>query len=115
MTDPDFDGLRTEREYARYRRCSTRTIERERANGTGCAYIRIGARILYRRADIERFIDAHRISRSDFSEESRNVPGGPGNLTSELDRHAAAPASDPFSPSRNRGRARKVANKLIAP
>jgi len=57
------DRLLTEREYAEYRRCSTRTIERERAVGEGAPYVRIGRRILYRRADIDRFVDAHRIMR----------------------------------------------------
>jgi hypothetical protein len=51
--------LLTPPEYARQRRCSLRTLDRERATGTGCPYVRLGARILYRRADIERYIDAH--------------------------------------------------------
>ena len=53
------DNLLTSREFARYRRCSLRTLDRERAEGMGCPYVRLGARILYRRADIERYIDAH--------------------------------------------------------
>ena len=60
-----FDSeLLTPQEYARYRRCSLRTLDRERALGTGCPYVKIGARILYRRSDIERFFDSH--ARSDF-------------------------------------------------
>jgi hypothetical protein len=51
--------LMTPQEYARYRRCSLRTLDRERAVGQGCPYVRIGNRILYRRGDIERFIEAH--------------------------------------------------------
>jgi hypothetical protein len=51
--------LLTPHEYARYRRCSIRTLDRERAEGRGCAYVRIEGRVLYRRADIERFIEAH--------------------------------------------------------
>lgn len=71
MTDDDIaDRLLTQREYARYRRCSVRTIERERAVGTGCPYVRIGARILYRLADVDRFIDAHRIGGSDLPNRS---------------------------------------------
>ncbi len=55
---PDFAFLTTE-EYAQLRRCSVRTVERERANGDGCPYVRLGSRILYRRADIDRWIEQH--------------------------------------------------------
>ena len=51
--------LLTPQEYARYRRCSLRTLDRERSEGKGCPYVRLGARILYRRSDIERYIEAH--------------------------------------------------------
>lgn len=60
------DRLLTQREYAEYRRCSIRTIERERAVGAGCPYVRIGVRILYRPADIDRFVNAHTIGGSDL-------------------------------------------------
>jgi hypothetical protein len=74
MTDKDIaDRLLTQREYARYRRCSIRTIERERAVGTGCPYVRIGARILYRFADVDRFVDAHRIGVSDLPKGGRTI------------------------------------------
>jgi hypothetical protein len=64
MTENDTaDRLRTEREYAEYRRSSTRTIQRERADGTGCPFIRIGSRIFYLQADIDQFVDAHRVSK----------------------------------------------------
>jgi hypothetical protein len=53
MTETD---LLTPQEYAHYRRCSLRTLDRERANGVGCPYVRLGARIFYRRADIGRYI-----------------------------------------------------------
>ena len=56
MTDTD---LLTPQEYARYRRCSLRTLDRERAEGRGRPYVRLGRRILYRRADIERHMVAH--------------------------------------------------------
>ena len=51
--------LLTERETADLRRCSTRKLQRDRAEGRGCPYIRIDARIFYRRADVERFIESH--------------------------------------------------------
>jgi hypothetical protein len=49
--------LMTPAEFARYRRCSLRTLDRERATGRGCPYVRLGARVLYRRADAERYIE----------------------------------------------------------
>ena len=51
--------LLTTDEYAQWRRCSSRTVERERATGGGCPYVRLGGRILYRRSDIERHIEKH--------------------------------------------------------
>ena len=49
--------LLTTAEYARLRRCSLRTLDRERATGSGCPYVRLGGRIFYRRSDIERYIE----------------------------------------------------------
>jgi hypothetical protein len=51
--------LLTSTEYARLRRCSLRTLDRERAEGRGCPYVRLGARIFYRRGDIEHYIETH--------------------------------------------------------
>jgi hypothetical protein len=55
-TLPQTD-LMTPAEFARFRRCSRRTLDRERATGRGCPYVRLGARVLYRRADAERYIE----------------------------------------------------------
>lgn len=49
--------LLTAAEYARLRRCSLRTLDRERANRSGCPYVRLGGRIFYRLSDIERYIE----------------------------------------------------------
>jgi predicted DNA-binding transcriptional regulator AlpA len=51
--------LLTVRECADYRRCSLRTLDRERADGSGPPYVRIGSRIYYRRADVDAFIARH--------------------------------------------------------
>ena len=51
--------LLTPQEYARYCRCSVRTLDRERAEGRGCPYVRLGRRILYRRADIDQYMQEH--------------------------------------------------------
>lgn len=54
-----MSDLMTAREAADYRRCSLRTLDRERADGSGPPYARIGARIYYRRADLDAYITAH--------------------------------------------------------
>ena len=51
--------LWTPRECAAYRRCSLRTLDRERERGYGCPYVRIGGRIYYRRSDVDQFIAVH--------------------------------------------------------
>jgi len=64
----DLDQLLTGPEYARIRRCSVRTIERERTAGTGCRYIQIGRLVRYRRRDITDHLDGHtRLSTSEPS------------------------------------------------
>ncbi|MCX7298080.1 MAG: DNA-binding protein [Hyphomicrobiales bacterium] len=49
--------LLTTAEYAQLRRCSLRTLDRERANRCGCPYVRLGGRVFYRRNDIESYIE----------------------------------------------------------
>jgi hypothetical protein len=51
--------LLTAKECAEYRRCHVRTLENERERGDGCPFIRIGRRIYYRRADVDKFIADH--------------------------------------------------------
>lgn len=53
------ETLLTAPETAQYLRCSLRTLDRERADGRGCPFVRIGGRIRYRRADVEAFVAAH--------------------------------------------------------
>jgi hypothetical protein len=55
----DLLDFLTQREYALLRRCSERTVERERATGTGCPYVKIGRAVRYRRGDIIEFIERH--------------------------------------------------------
>jgi hypothetical protein len=54
-----FPELLTPRECADYSRCSIRKLDRERADGRGCPYVRIDGRIFYRRGDVDRFIEQH--------------------------------------------------------
>ena len=58
MDDLD-DDLWTQRDYAKKRKCSERTVERERSSGTGCPYVKIGRAVRYRRRDILEFIEKH--------------------------------------------------------
>jgi hypothetical protein len=51
--------LLTPKECAQYRRCSMRKLDRERAEGRGCPYVRVDSRIFYRRSDVHQFISAH--------------------------------------------------------
>jgi hypothetical protein len=53
------DFLLTQSEYANIRRCSERTVERERASGVGCRYIKIGRSVRYKQADVLEFIERH--------------------------------------------------------
>jgi excisionase family DNA binding protein len=51
--------LLTAVETAQLLRCSLRTLDRERADGRGCPFIRIGRRIRYRQEDVDAFVKAH--------------------------------------------------------
>jgi hypothetical protein len=51
--------LLTEHETAELRRCSTRKLQRDRAEGRGCPYVRIDGRVFYRRQDLDHYIAAH--------------------------------------------------------
>jgi excisionase family DNA binding protein len=53
------ETLLTAPETAQYLRCSVRTLDRERGDGRGCPFVRIGGRIRYRRADVEAFVAAN--------------------------------------------------------
>jgi hypothetical protein len=57
MRDPD--ELLTGQEYARERKCSLRTIERERTSGSGCRFIKIGRSVRYRWRDVLAFVEQH--------------------------------------------------------
>ena len=65
--------LLTAAEYARLRRCSLRTLDRERASRSGCPYVRLGGRIFYRRSDIELYIETL-VRRYGGSEQLRVTP-----------------------------------------
>jgi hypothetical protein len=65
----DLEELLTGPEYAQIRRCSVRTIERERSTGTGCKFVKLGRAVRYQRSDILNFIEQHaRLSTSEAGE-----------------------------------------------
>jgi hypothetical protein len=66
-----MEKLCTPQEYAELRRCSLKTLERERTAGTGCPYISLGRRVYYRPADIETFL-AGRVRHSTSEAAPRN-------------------------------------------
>jgi hypothetical protein len=53
----NLEQLLTGQEYAQVRRCSVRTIERERSTGGGCRYIKLGRTVRYKRRDVLDFIE----------------------------------------------------------
>ncbi len=53
----ELDELLTGVEYAGIRRCSLRTVERERSTGEGCRYIKMGRAVRYKRRDVHDFIE----------------------------------------------------------
>jgi hypothetical protein len=58
----DADGsaletLLTESEFARIVKRSLASIRRDRKLGTGCPYLKLGALVRYRPADVRRFIE----------------------------------------------------------
>jgi hypothetical protein len=54
-----MEDLLTAAETAQILRCSLRTLDRERAVGIGCPFVRLGGRIRYRRSDIDAFVAAN--------------------------------------------------------
>jgi hypothetical protein len=64
----EMEILLTGLEYAQIRRCSVRTIERERSVGDGCQFIKIGRAVRYRRGDVVNFIERRsRMSTSEYT------------------------------------------------
>jgi hypothetical protein len=78
----NLDELLTTAEYARERKSSERTIERERTTGTGCKFVKIGRSVRYRRRDILDFIARHvRGSTSELASSSPESIVGPPRAT----------------------------------
>jgi excisionase family DNA binding protein len=52
-------GALSAREAADYLGVSPKTLENWRARGEGPAYVRLGARVVYRPADLDKFLAKH--------------------------------------------------------
>lgn len=52
--------LLPETDFAKLRGCTPRTLQRERANGRGCPFRKLGKSIYYARPDVLAFIDVMR-------------------------------------------------------
>ena len=48
--------VKTEAEYAKWRGCSVRTVQRERSQRVGPPFIKLGSKIYYRVAAIEKWL-----------------------------------------------------------
>jgi hypothetical protein len=68
-----LEELLTSQEYARLRRCSVRTIERERTTGAGCQYIKLGRSVRYKLRDVLAFIEGN--ARHSTSEPAQIIAG----------------------------------------
>jgi hypothetical protein len=55
----DLEQLITEAEYAQLRRCSRRTLQRERASRAGAPYVLFGTQVRYRLSDVQAFVKRH--------------------------------------------------------
>jgi hypothetical protein len=69
QTTSTDDDLLNEREAAQLRRQSVRTLQAERLRGEGCAYVKLGRSVRYRRCDVTAFIEAN------LHQNSKPAPG----------------------------------------
>jgi len=56
MAETKVNELMTGPEAAEFLRVSPQTLPRWRFDGTGPAFVRVGRKILYRRADLEEYV-----------------------------------------------------------
>ena len=97
LTDP-LDDLLTQPEYARFRRCSERTAERERATGRGCRFIKIGRAVRYRRRDIIEFIEKHVRQSTSEAAPTAAAPGNTAHQRSRLPERNRQPRQSGIAP-----------------
>jgi len=56
-TNNELEALLTESEYARLIKRSVASVRRDRVLGQGCAYVKLGALVRYRREDVRAYIE----------------------------------------------------------
>jgi hypothetical protein len=57
VAEPELETLLTEHEYARITKRSVASIRRDRLLRQGCPYVKLGALVRYRRADVSAYIE----------------------------------------------------------
>lgn len=60
----DIDALLTEAQAAQVLSLSIRTLQSWRVRGSGPLFVRAGRAVRYRRADIQRWVEANTVSRT---------------------------------------------------
>ncbi len=64
----EAESLLTEQDVAALTRLSTRTLERRRLDGTGPTFIKLGRRVVYRRQDVDSWIEQNRFASTSEAE-----------------------------------------------
>ena len=57
VTKSDLEPLLNEYEYARIIQRSLASVRRDRQQGTGCAFVKLGALVRYRPADVRKHLE----------------------------------------------------------
>jgi hypothetical protein len=57
--DPELESLLTEQEYARLTKRSVASVRRDRQLRKGCPYVKLGALVRYRPADVKAHLEHH--------------------------------------------------------
>jgi hypothetical protein len=58
-SDPELESLLTEHEYARITKRSVASARRDRLLRQGCPYLKLGALVRYRPADVRAYLEDH--------------------------------------------------------
>jgi hypothetical protein len=57
--EPELEPLLTEQDYARITKRSVASVRRDRQLRQGCPYVKLGALVRYRPADVRAHIESH--------------------------------------------------------
>jgi hypothetical protein len=70
--DPELESLLTEQDYARITKRSVASARRDRLLRQGCPYVKLGALVRYRPADVRAYIES-RLRRPNGEQSDRGV------------------------------------------